>query len=254
MMRRSRSYPIKRPSGRCGAAALFVLICLSFATIVATLLVKAAVVEKTYESRQALTHQADWLVEAGIYPAPPLNLVAPAATRAKHGRSLPPNSMAREEPPSTLTSKRTPTRNSAESMLRPNSKASLEPRFEPPRKSVSRLSATSAEVEPQREGCGRGPRRLRIGRAFRQVTLFEQQRGVQAAVRVQVPGFRGFVEAGQKKASRMRIDRPVDKLQLAKLSQDDRFVWSFCFQEERAGASHEELGVSCPATRQKPPR
>lgn len=66
MMRRSRSYPIKRPSGRCGAAALFVLICLSFATIVATLLVKAAVVEKTYESRQALTHQADWLVEAGL--------------------------------------------------------------------------------------------------------------------------------------------------------------------------------------------
>jgi hypothetical protein len=66
MMRRSRSSSIKRPSGRCGAAALFVLICLSFATIVATLLVKAAVVERTYASRLALTHQADWLVEAGV--------------------------------------------------------------------------------------------------------------------------------------------------------------------------------------------
>jgi hypothetical protein len=74
MMRRSRSYPIERPSARPisgrrarrGAAALFVLICLSFATIVATLLVKSAVVEKTYLSRLALTHQADWLAEAGV--------------------------------------------------------------------------------------------------------------------------------------------------------------------------------------------
>jgi hypothetical protein len=66
VMRRSRSSPIKRSSGRCGAAALFVLICLSFATIVATLLVKAAVAERTYASRLALTYQADWLVETGV--------------------------------------------------------------------------------------------------------------------------------------------------------------------------------------------
>jgi hypothetical protein len=42
------------------------VICLSFATIVATLLVKAAVAERTYALRLALTRQADWLVEAGL--------------------------------------------------------------------------------------------------------------------------------------------------------------------------------------------
>ena len=66
MMRRSRPSSIARSSPRRGAAALFVLLCLSMATIVATLLVKAAVVEKTYASRLALTHQADWLAEAGL--------------------------------------------------------------------------------------------------------------------------------------------------------------------------------------------
>jgi type II secretory pathway component PulK len=66
MMHRSRPSSTERSSPRRGAAALFVLLCLSIATIVATLLVKAAVVEKTYASRLALTHQADWLVEAGL--------------------------------------------------------------------------------------------------------------------------------------------------------------------------------------------
>jgi hypothetical protein len=65
-MRRSCASLIERSSPRRGAAALFVLLCLSMATIVATLLVKAAVVEKTYASRLALTHQVDWLVEAGF--------------------------------------------------------------------------------------------------------------------------------------------------------------------------------------------
>lgn len=55
----------------------------------------------------------------------------------------------------------------------------------------------------------------------------------------------------KKKASRMRINRPVDKLQLAKLSQDDRCVWSFRFQEERAGASHEEFGRVLPGNTPK---
>ncbi len=71
------------------------------------------------------------------------------------------------------------------------------------------------------------------------------------SVGVQVPGFRGFVEAGQKQASRMRIDRSVDKLQLAKLSQDDGFVWPFRFQEERPGASHEEFGRVVPGNTPK---
>ncbi len=74
---------------------------------------------------------------------------------------------------------------------------------------------------------------------------------MQAAVRVQVQAFRGFVEAGQKKASRMRINCSVDKLQLAKLSQDDRFVWSFRFQEERAGASDKEFGRVLPGNTPK---
>jgi type II secretory pathway component PulK len=51
---------------RRGVAALFVLICLSFATVVATLLMQTGVAERTYVSRLALTHQAQWLVEAGV--------------------------------------------------------------------------------------------------------------------------------------------------------------------------------------------
>jgi hypothetical protein len=53
-------------STRSGVAALLVLICLSFATVVATLLIQAALAERTYANRIALTYQTDWLVEAGI--------------------------------------------------------------------------------------------------------------------------------------------------------------------------------------------
>jgi hypothetical protein len=53
-------------STRNGVAALLVLICLSFATVVATLLIQAALAERTYANRIALTYQTDWLVEAGI--------------------------------------------------------------------------------------------------------------------------------------------------------------------------------------------
>jgi len=56
----------RRSVARCGVSALFVLICLSFATVVATLLMQAGVAERTYISRLALTRQAEWLAEAGV--------------------------------------------------------------------------------------------------------------------------------------------------------------------------------------------
>jgi type II secretory pathway component PulK len=60
----------RRQTCRCatrrGVAALFVLICLSFATVVATLLMQAVVAERKYVARLAQTHQAEWLVEAGV--------------------------------------------------------------------------------------------------------------------------------------------------------------------------------------------
>jgi hypothetical protein len=51
---------------RSGVAALVVLICLSFATVVATLLIQAALAERMYAKRIELTYQTDWLVESGI--------------------------------------------------------------------------------------------------------------------------------------------------------------------------------------------
>ncbi len=66
MRRRLHRHRTVRSSPRHGAAALFVLICLSFATVVTTLLMKAGLAERTYTSRLELTHQADWLVEAGV--------------------------------------------------------------------------------------------------------------------------------------------------------------------------------------------
>jgi type II secretory pathway component PulK len=57
---------IRHSSARHGAAALLVLVCLSFATVVATLLIKSGLAERTYVSRLEFANQADWLVEAGI--------------------------------------------------------------------------------------------------------------------------------------------------------------------------------------------
>jgi hypothetical protein len=65
-MRRPPRLPAKHASTRRGVAALLVLICLSFATVVATLLVQAALAERKYANRIERTYQADWLVEAGI--------------------------------------------------------------------------------------------------------------------------------------------------------------------------------------------
>lgn len=65
-MRRSPGVPGKRVPTRRGVAALFVLICLSFATVMATLLIQAALAERTFAGRIELAYQADWLVEAGI--------------------------------------------------------------------------------------------------------------------------------------------------------------------------------------------
>jgi hypothetical protein len=55
-----------RCATRSGVAALLVLICLSFATVVATLLIQAALAERTYAKRIELIDQTDWLVESGI--------------------------------------------------------------------------------------------------------------------------------------------------------------------------------------------
>jgi type II secretory pathway component PulK len=60
-----------RLATRRGGAALFVLICLSFATVAATLLMQTGVAERTYASRLVLTRQAEWLVEAGLDRAAP---------------------------------------------------------------------------------------------------------------------------------------------------------------------------------------
>lgn len=65
MTRRHRRPP-DRIASRSGAAALLVLVCLSFATVVATLLVEAGLAGRKYTTRLELTHQADWLVEAGL--------------------------------------------------------------------------------------------------------------------------------------------------------------------------------------------
>jgi hypothetical protein len=65
-MRRTPKSSGKRLSKRPGVAALLVLVCLSFATVVATLLIQAALAERTYARRIELIDQTDWLVEAGI--------------------------------------------------------------------------------------------------------------------------------------------------------------------------------------------
>ncbi len=65
-MRRPTSTSSARSATRNGVAALLVIVCLSFATVVATLLIQAALAERSYANRIALTYQADWLVEAGI--------------------------------------------------------------------------------------------------------------------------------------------------------------------------------------------
>ena len=62
-----RSAPLSSScTSRGGVAAMLVLICLSFATVVATLLIQAALAERTYAKRIELTYQTDWLVESGI--------------------------------------------------------------------------------------------------------------------------------------------------------------------------------------------
>ena len=66
MKRRVHTPPIGHSSTRHGAAALLVLVCLSFATVVATLLIKSGLAERTYVSRLEFANQADWLVETGI--------------------------------------------------------------------------------------------------------------------------------------------------------------------------------------------
>jgi hypothetical protein len=65
-IRRAPNSSATRLTTRNGVAAILVLICLSFATVVATLLIQAALAERTYANRIALTYQTDWLVEAGI--------------------------------------------------------------------------------------------------------------------------------------------------------------------------------------------
>lgn len=65
-MRQTPKSTVKSPSERTGVAALLVLVCLSFATVVATLLIQAALAERTYARRIELIDQTDWLVEAGI--------------------------------------------------------------------------------------------------------------------------------------------------------------------------------------------
>jgi hypothetical protein len=51
---------------RSGIAALIALACLSVATVVGTLLLRAALGEHQYLNRVELKSQADWLVEAGF--------------------------------------------------------------------------------------------------------------------------------------------------------------------------------------------
>jgi hypothetical protein len=51
---------------RHGIAALIALVCLSVATIVGTILLRAALGEHQYLNRVELKSQADWLVEAGF--------------------------------------------------------------------------------------------------------------------------------------------------------------------------------------------
>jgi type II secretory pathway component PulK len=51
---------------RRGVAALIALVCLSVATIIGTLLLKASLGEHQYLSRVELKSQGDWLVEAGF--------------------------------------------------------------------------------------------------------------------------------------------------------------------------------------------
>jgi hypothetical protein len=65
-MRRTPKSACERISKRPGVAALLVLLCLSFATVVATLLVQAALAERTYARRIERIDQTDWLVESGI--------------------------------------------------------------------------------------------------------------------------------------------------------------------------------------------
>jgi hypothetical protein len=65
MQQRSAPLSSNRTS-RSGVAAMLVLICLSFATVVATLLIQAALAERTYAKRIELIYQSDWLVESGI--------------------------------------------------------------------------------------------------------------------------------------------------------------------------------------------
>jgi hypothetical protein len=51
---------------RGGIAALIALVCLSVATVVGTILLRAALGEHQYLTRVEMKSQADWLVEAGL--------------------------------------------------------------------------------------------------------------------------------------------------------------------------------------------
>jgi hypothetical protein len=66
MTRQHRQRPADAPARRRGIAALFVLVCLSFATVVGTLLMQAVVAERADMSRLALRHQAECLLDSGV--------------------------------------------------------------------------------------------------------------------------------------------------------------------------------------------
>ena len=55
-----------RAADRRGVSALIVLACLSFATVVAAVLMQAGAAERRYAARLAASHQVEWLAEAGV--------------------------------------------------------------------------------------------------------------------------------------------------------------------------------------------
>ena len=60
------SHPSESTIPRRGFAALIALVCLSVATIVGTILLRAALGEHQYLNRVELKSQSDWLVEAAF--------------------------------------------------------------------------------------------------------------------------------------------------------------------------------------------
>jgi hypothetical protein len=66
MTRGPRQRSVDALARRRGVAALFVLVCLSFATVVGTLLMQAVVAERADMSRLALRHQAACLLDSGV--------------------------------------------------------------------------------------------------------------------------------------------------------------------------------------------